>query len=127
MCLAIPGQILSTAGDDPLLRTGRVSFGGIVKEISLAYTPEANVGDYVIVHVGFALSTLDEKEAGRVFEYLREIGKLEELRTCFSPPPREIGIQHRLLYHAGEQLGKSRVLEVVRQSTIRRRTDPYLN
>jgi hydrogenase expression/formation protein HypC len=80
MCLAIPGQILSTAGDDPLLRTGRVSFGGIVKEISLAYTPEANVGDYVIVHVGFALSTLDEKEAGRVFEYLREIGELEELQ-----------------------------------------------
>lgn len=78
MCLAIPGQILSTAGDDPLLRTGRVSFGGIVKEISLAYTPEANVGDYV--HVGFALSTLDEKEAGPVFEYLREIGELEELR-----------------------------------------------
>jgi len=81
MCLAIPGQILSTAGDDLPLRTGRVSFGGIVKEISLAYTPEANVGDYVIVHVGFALSTLDEKEAGRVFEYLREIGELQELES----------------------------------------------
>ena len=81
MCLAIPGQILSTAGDDPLLRTGRVSFGGIVKEISLAYTPEANVGDYVIVHVGFALGTLDENEAGRVFEYLREMGDLKELQS----------------------------------------------
>jgi hydrogenase expression/formation protein HypC len=80
MCLAIPGQILSTAGDDPLLRMGRVSFGGIVKEVSLAYTPEANIGDYVIVHVGFALSTLDEAEAGRVFDYLREIGELDELR-----------------------------------------------
>jgi hydrogenase expression/formation protein HypC len=80
MCLAIPGQILSTAGDDPLLRTGRVRFGGIVKEISLAYTPEANVGDYVIVHVGFALGTLDEKEAGRVFECLREVRELKELQ-----------------------------------------------
>jgi hydrogenase expression/formation protein HypC len=79
MCLAIPGQILSTAGDDPLLRTGRVSFGGIVKEVSLAYTPDAVVGDYVIVHVGFALSTVDETEAHRVFDYLREIGELEEL------------------------------------------------
>lgn len=79
MCLAIPGQILSTAGDDPLLRTGRVSFGGIVKEVSLAYTPEATVGDYVIVHVGFALCVVDESEAHRVFDYLREIGELEEL------------------------------------------------
>jgi len=81
MCLAIPGQILSTAGDDPLLRMGRVSFGGIVKEVSLAYTPEANVGDYVIVHVGFALGTVDEHEAGRVFAYLREIGEIEELQA----------------------------------------------
>ena len=81
MCLAIPGQILSTRGDDSLLRTGRVSFGGIVKEISLAYTPEAKIGDYVIVHVGFALSIVDEKEAQRVFGYLREIGELEELQS----------------------------------------------
>ena len=81
MCLAIPGQILSTAGDDPLLRMGRVSFGGIVKEVSLAYTPEADVGDYVIVHVGFALGTVDEKEAGRVFEYLREIGEIDALQS----------------------------------------------
>jgi hydrogenase expression/formation protein HypC len=80
MCLAIPGQILSTAEDDPLLRMGRVSFGGIVKEVTLAYTPEASVGDYVIVHVGFALGTVDEQEAGRVFAYLREIGEIEELQ-----------------------------------------------
>jgi hydrogenase expression/formation protein HypC len=79
MCLAIPGKILSVAGDDPLLRTGRVSFGGIVKEVSLAYTPEAGVGDYVIVHVGFAISTLDETEAHRVFDYLREMDELREL------------------------------------------------
>jgi hydrogenase expression/formation protein HypC len=81
MCLAIPGKILSIAGDDPLLRTGRVSFGGIVKEVNLAYTPEAGVGDYVIVHVGFAISTLDEAEAQRVFDYLREMDELAELQS----------------------------------------------
>lgn len=80
MCLAIPGQILSVRDDDPLLRMGRVSFGGVVKEVSLAYVPEAKAGDYAIVHVGFAISILDEAEAHRVFDYLREIGELEELR-----------------------------------------------
>jgi hydrogenase expression/formation protein HypC len=80
MCLAVRGNILKISDDEPLLRMGRVSFGGIVKGISLAYTPEAMVGDYVIVHAGFAISTLDESEAGRVFEYLREIGELEELQ-----------------------------------------------
>jgi hydrogenase expression/formation protein HypC len=80
MCLAVPGRILSIAGDDPLMRTGRVSFGGIVKEVNLACTPEADVGDYVIVHVGFAISTLDQTEAHRVFDYLREMGELGELQ-----------------------------------------------
>jgi hydrogenase expression/formation protein HypC len=80
MCLAVPGKILSIAGDDPLLRSGRVSFGGIVKDVNLAYTPEAGVGDYVIVHVGFAISTLDQEEAHRVFKYLDQIGELSELR-----------------------------------------------
>jgi hydrogenase expression/formation protein HypC len=79
MCLAVPGKILSISGDEPLLRTGRVNFGGIIKEVSLAYVPEAQVGDYVIVHVGFAISTLDEQEAQRVFEYLREMDELKEL------------------------------------------------
>jgi len=55
------------------MQTGKVSFGGIVKEINLSFVPEARVGDYVIVHVGFAISTIDEEEAGRVFEYLRQI------------------------------------------------------
>jgi hydrogenase expression/formation protein HypC len=80
MCLAVPGKILSVVGDDPLLRTGRVSFGGIVKEVNLAYTPDAGVGDYVIVHVGFAISTLDEEEAHRVFDYLAQMGELGELK-----------------------------------------------
>ncbi len=79
MCLAVPGKIMSITGDDPLTRMGRVSFGGIVKEASLAYVPEANVGDYVIVHVGFAISKLDEDEAHRVFEYLKEMQELGEL------------------------------------------------
>jgi hydrogenase expression/formation protein HypC len=82
MCLAIPGKILSiSAEDDPIMRTGRVSFGGIVKEVNLAYVPEANVDDYVIVHVGFAISTLDQAEAETVFKYLEMIGELDELQV----------------------------------------------
>lgn len=80
MCLAVPGKIVSIDGTDPLMRTGRVSFGGIIKEVSLAYVPEANVGDYVIVHVGFALSRVDEAEANRVFDYLRQMDELGELQ-----------------------------------------------
>ncbi len=79
MCLAVPGQIQSITGDDPMMRLGKVNFGGIVKEINLAYTPEAKVGDYVVVHVGFALSAVDEAEAQLTFEYLRQIGELSEL------------------------------------------------
>jgi hydrogenase expression/formation protein HypC len=81
MCLAIPGKIVSISGEDPLERTGKVDFGGILKQASLAYVPEARIGDYVIVHVGFALSRLDEDEANKVFEYLKqmeELGALEE-------------------------------------------------
>ena len=59
MCLAVPGKILSVSGDEPLRRMGRVSFGGIVKDVSLAYVPDAGVDDYVIVHAGFAISQLD--------------------------------------------------------------------
>jgi hydrogenase expression/formation protein HypC len=79
MCLAIPGEIISVTGDDPLTRTGRVRFGGIVKAVNLAYVPEATIGDYVIVHVGFAISIVDGQEAARVFEYLREMDELREL------------------------------------------------
>ena len=67
MCLAIPGKITSITGDDPLTRMGKIDFGGILKEASLAYVPEAKVGDYVIVHVGFALSRVDEDEAQQGF------------------------------------------------------------
>ena len=79
MCLAIPGRIESLTGDDPLTRTGRVSFDGIVKSVSLACVPDADVGDYVIVHVGIAISKLDEEAARLTLDYLRQIGELEEL------------------------------------------------
>ena len=83
MCLAIPGKVLSIAAvdDDPLSRTGRVEFGGIVKEVSLACVPEAKVGNYVLVHVGFALSIVDEQEARQVFEYLRQMDELADLKA----------------------------------------------
>ncbi len=79
MCLAIPGKILSVTDGDPLMRMGKVSFGGIVKEVNLAYVPEASVGDYVVVHVGFAISKLDESEAQQVFQYLEKMDELVEL------------------------------------------------
>lgn len=78
MCLAVPGKLLSIQGED-LNRSGKVSFGGVIKEVSLAYVPEAEIGDYVIVHVGFALSRVDEAEAERVFSYLEEMDDLGEL------------------------------------------------
>ncbi len=78
MCLAIPGKILSIQGED-FARSAQVSFGGILRDVSLAYVPEAEVGDYVIVHVGFAISLLDEAEATRTYEYLKQMDDLEEL------------------------------------------------
>jgi hydrogenase expression/formation protein HypC len=79
MCLAIPGKVISVMGEDPLWRTGKVDFGGIIKEVSLAYVPDVNIGEYVIVHVGFALSRLDENEAKKVFQYFTEMDDLTEL------------------------------------------------
>lgn len=80
MCLGVPGRIESISNEDPIMRTGKVSFGGIFKEVNLAYVPDAKVGDYVVVHVGFAISRLDEREANRVFEYLDQIEQLDEIR-----------------------------------------------
>ena len=76
MCLGIPGRVLSVSEGD--LRLAKVEFGGVVKEVCLAYVPEAGVGDYVIVHVGFAISRVDAAEAARVFSYLDEIEELEK-------------------------------------------------
>ncbi len=73
MCLAVPGQIIEIQGDDPLMRIARVRFGGIFKSINLAYTPDAQVGDYVLVHVGFAITVIDESKANSVFEHLDQL------------------------------------------------------
>ena len=81
MCLAVPGKIVTMTNEDDLLRAGKVSFGGILKEVNLACVPEAQLGDYVLVHVGFAISRIDETEANRVFEYLRQIGELQEIEA----------------------------------------------
>jgi hydrogenase expression/formation protein HypC len=80
MCLAIPGKVTQITDQlDETFRMGKVSFGGIQKEVNLSMVPEAKVGDYVLVHVGVAISTVDEEEAKKTFEYLRQIGELEEL------------------------------------------------
>jgi hydrogenase expression/formation protein HypC len=81
MCLAVPGKLVSIDDGSELMRAGKVNFGGILKDISLAYVPEAKVGDYVIVHVGFALSIVDEDEAKTVFEYLKQMEDLAELES----------------------------------------------
>ena len=73
MCLAVPGKIISISDDEPLLRMARVSFGGLIKRISLAYVPEAIVNDYVIVHAGFALSVLDRDEAQRTLDLVEQL------------------------------------------------------
>ncbi|MBC8094842.1 MAG: HypC/HybG/HupF family hydrogenase formation chaperone [Akkermansiaceae bacterium] len=89
MCLAVPGKIVSVAGTDPLERMGKIDFGGIFKQASLAYVPEAQVGDYVIVHVGFALSRVDEDEAQKIFEYLRQMNELGELEEGLDETGKE--------------------------------------
>jgi hydrogenase expression/formation protein HypC len=78
MCLGIPGRVLECLTEDDV-RMARVEFGGVVKRVCLAHVPDAQPGDYVLVHVGFALSRIDEAEARRVFEFLAEMGSLEEL------------------------------------------------
>ncbi len=78
MCLAVPGQIISIQGEDSMTRTARVSFSGVIKEVSLAYVPEAKTGDYVIVHVGFALNIIDEKEARETLAYIQELDEIAE-------------------------------------------------
>jgi hydrogenase expression/formation protein HypC len=85
MCLAVPGKIVSVSGED-LARQARVDFGGVLKEVNLAYVPEAQIGEYVLVHVGFAISVVDEEEAGKVFGYLKEMDQLGELGDLTPDP-----------------------------------------
>ena len=73
MCLAVPGQLMSVSDAPELERTGRVSFGGVIREVSLAFVPESKPGDWVVVHVGFALERLDEEEALKTLDLLRQV------------------------------------------------------
>jgi hydrogenase expression/formation protein HypC len=83
MCLAIPSQVVSVEGDDPAFLLGKVNFGGITKQISLAYTPEVRPGEYVLVHAGFSMQVVDEQEAKRSWQTLEEL--LKEFGEADSP------------------------------------------
>lgn len=85
MCLAVPGRIVNIYGEEPLERLGRVDFGGVLREISLACVPEAREGDYVLVHVGLALSVLGEGEAREVFESLRQLEEAQDDSSAETP------------------------------------------
>ncbi len=81
MCLAIPGKVIEIQQDNAGVRMAKANFGGIVKQVCLEYTPEVNCGDYVLVHVGFALSKVDEAEAQRTYQALEELNQLAELQV----------------------------------------------
>lgn len=85
MCLAVPGRLESIEGDDPAFRMGRVDFCGIKKTVNLAYTPEAAPGDFLLVHVGFAVARMDAEEARRTYQYLKQIGALAEEGAIVPP------------------------------------------
>jgi len=82
MCLSIPGKLTEITDTlDETFRLGRVSFDGVVKEVNLTLVPEAEVGDYVMVHVGAAIAVVNEEEAQKTFEILRQLGELDELES----------------------------------------------
>ena len=83
MCLAIPGKVVETSREHDVLM-GKVDFGGVLKRVCLEHVPQVRLGEYVLVHVGFALNTIDEAEAHRVFEFLDGMNQLDELKE---PPP----------------------------------------
>jgi hydrogenase expression/formation protein HypC len=85
MCLGVPGRVVEVVSSPIGIPTGRVDFAGVVKEVCFAYTPEVEVGEYVVVHVGFAISKIDEEEAKRVFQYLKEMGELEGVDQLEAP------------------------------------------
>lgn len=82
MCLAVPGKIIELKGNDPLFRLGMVNFGGIIREVNLSCVPEAGIGDYVVVHVGIALSRIEEKDALRSLEEMRNVVLIQEGEGC---------------------------------------------
>lgn len=86
MCLAIPGKVIQTY-DEHEVRMGKVDFSGVIKRVCLEHVPDARVGDYVLVHVGFALQAIDEKEAKLVFDFLNQMNQLDELKEPSAPSP----------------------------------------
>jgi hydrogenase expression/formation protein HypC len=88
MCLAVPGRVVEVQ-DFQGIKMGKADFGGIVKRICLEYTPDVQVGDYVVVHVGFALSKVDQEEAARTYQLLEEMNQLAELEVAEVPPPSQ--------------------------------------
>ena len=96
MCLAIPGKVLEIQSDDQGVRMGRTNFGGVVKQVCLEYTPDVQCGDYVLVHVGFALGKVDPAEAERTYQALAAMKQLGDLDTPefdtgpATPPKREL-------------------------------------
>ena len=88
MCLAVPGRVLDISARDPLLPSARVDFGGVIKEVSLAYTPQARPGDYVLAHVGFAMTVIDEAEAARTLQALREVADAAAAQIAPEAGPR---------------------------------------
>ena len=133
MCLAVPGKILEINGEDPYFRTGRVSFGGIIKQVSLACVPEARVDDYVLVHVGMALSVVDEKEAAEVFTYLKAMGELEDLATPSGGVTNFAATSSHLYVNPGTQLVTAKSADSLVHApfttpvTVRSTYDPYEN
>jgi hydrogenase expression/formation protein HypC len=77
MCLTVPGRVLSIEGNDPAFRSGRVDFCGVQKTVNLALTPEVVAGDFVLAHVGFAITKVDPVDATRAYQYLAQIGAIE--------------------------------------------------
>ena len=87
MCLAVPGKVIDISARDPLLPTARVNFGGVIKDVSLAYTPQARPGDYVLAHVGFAMTVINEVEAARTLQALREVAAAVAEEATLEPRP----------------------------------------
>jgi hydrogenase expression/formation protein HypC len=85
MCLGIPGKVIKTYREHDVLM-GKVDFGGVAKQVCLEHVPDVQIGQYVLVHVGFALSKIDEAEADMVFQFLERMNQLDELKTDSSPP-----------------------------------------
>lgn len=85
MCLGIPGKVLEVFQSEGAVPMGKIDFGGITKEICLVYLPEVVAGDYVLVHVGFAISKIDEAEAAEIFSFIEQIGELSELDANSDP------------------------------------------